>query len=89
MLWYNILAVVIIVIIIIGLDVYTPKGSEKMKNLYMVGLIVLWIVVYNFVFPKLRDGFDNPDTRVDQPCPEGSVKHRNGDCRMKGEGEAP
>ena len=25
----------------------------------------------------------NPDTRVDQPCPTGSVKGANGECRIE------
>ena len=54
----------------------------------LILLAIIGVLIWKFVVPRFEK-FTNPDSRVDQPCPEGSVKHRNGDCRMKGEGEAP
>jgi hypothetical protein len=41
-----------------------------------------WLV-YKQVRPLL-ESFKNPSTKVDQPCPLGSVKCPSGECRLKG-----
>lgn len=56
--------------------------------LNIILFVIIGLLVWKFVVPRFEN-FTNPDSRVDHACPEGSVKHRNGDCRMKGEGEAP
>ena len=45
-------------------------------------ILVIAFLVYKFVLPRL-EGFDNPSTKVDQPCPPNSVKCPSGDCRLK------
>lgn len=85
---YIIVIVIIIITIMSFFEALTMKGSVKENTLYLVTVFLVASIIFDFIIPKLKEGF-NPDTRIDQPCPEGSVKHRNGDCRMKGEGEAP
>ncbi len=87
----NWLYTVIFFVVTIGATLfsdYKPFKSKNMNIAFTVVLILASLIVWVYVLPKIHEGF-NPDTRIDQPCPEGSVKHRNGDCRMKGEGEAP
>lgn len=66
-----------------------PGGTLKEQAIiHAILFAVVNYIAYKAIRPLL-ESFDNPDSRTDQPCPEGSVKHRNGDCRMLGEGEAP
>lgn len=60
-----------------------PSGSLLEKSL-IHGLVfsVVNYFVYKYVRPML-EGFDNPDTRVDQPCPPGYTKCKSGDCKLK------
>ena len=46
-----------------------------------IGLLALFLA-YKYVYPML-EGFQNPSTKVDQPCPPNSVKCPSGDCRLK------
>ena len=67
-----------------------PPGGTLKEQAFIHAIIfaVANYITYKAIRPILEN-FDNPDTRKDQECPAGSIKHRNGDCRMKGEGEAP
>lgn len=86
--WYNIVGLVILFILVSYLDVATPFKSKILNITFQTVVFLVGAYILKQLIQKINEGF-NPDTRIDQPCPEGSVKHRNGDCRMKGEGEAP
>jgi len=48
-----------------------------MKKLILILLVVVALLV--FVVPRL-EGFDNPSTKVDPPCPSGYKRCPSGDC---------
>jgi hypothetical protein len=43
----------------------------------------VFAVLNHFAYRHIIERFDNPDTRVDQPCPPNSVKCPSGDCKLK------
>lgn len=47
------------------------------ETLLIVGVVLF--LVYRFMY----EGFQNPSTKVDVPCPQGYVKCPSGDCRLK------
>jgi len=53
--------------------------------LWLRALVIgaLFSVVNWYAYKNYIEGFDNPDTRVDQPCPPGYVKCKSGDCKLK------
>lgn len=53
-----------------------------MKVEQIVLALVGVVLAYKFLLPML-EGFQNPSTKVDQPCPPNSVKCPSGDCRIK------
>jgi hypothetical protein len=88
--WENILLKAILFMIMVpGVHLSIPPRASLKEQAIIHGVIfaVLNYYVYLYVRPML-ERFDNPDTKVLPPCPEGSVRHGL-DCRMKGEGEAP
>ena len=66
-----------------------PRGSLREKAIiHGVVFAVANYLVYMYVRPLL-ERFDNPDSRVDQPCPAGSTKGKDGDCVVQGEVHNP
>ncbi len=53
-----------------------------MKVEQIVLALVGVFLAYKFLLPML-EGFQNPSTKVDQPCPPSYVKCSSGDCRLK------
>ena len=72
-----------------GVVLSIPPGASLLQKALVHGLVfaVLNYYIYHYIRPML-ERFDNPDSKVLPPCPEGSVR-RGKDCRMKGEGESP
>lgn len=52
-------------------------------DLTTIGIVILSIAIVYFVIVPRMERFDNPSTKVDQPCPPNSVKCPSGDCRIK------
>ena len=61
-----------------------PPGGSLTEKALIHGLVfaVANYFVYKFVRPML-EGFENPNTKVDQSCPPNSVKCPSGDCKLK------
>jgi hypothetical protein len=53
----------------------------------VLGVVALYLA-YTYLRPML-EGFSNPDTRADQPCPPGYVKCPSGDCKLKTDVHSP
>jgi hypothetical protein len=53
----------------------------------VLGVVALYLA-YKYVYPML-EGFSNPDTRTDIPCPPGYVKCPSGDCKLKTDVHSP
>ena len=53
-----------------------------MKVEHVVVTFVVLFLAYRYLYPML-EGFSNPSTKVDHPCPPNSVKCPSGDCRLK------
>ena len=89
--WVNILLkVVLFMIFVPGVHMSIPPKGSLIEKAVLHGIVfaVVDYVVYMYVRPLLET-FDNPDTRVDQPCPPGSVKCASGDCKLKGDIHSP
>jgi hypothetical protein len=54
--------------------------SYIVKGLLFAGVMYF---LFKIVIPYITEGFDNPNTKVDQPCPPNSVKCPSGDCKLK------
>ena len=69
-----------------GVHFSIPPGGSLPEKAIIHGVVfaVVNYFVYMYIRPLL-ERFDNPSTKVDQPCPHGSVKGANGDCMMKGD----
>lgn len=89
--WVNILLKAILFVLLVpGTHLRIPPGGRLVEQAVIHGVIfaVVNYYVYMYVRPLLET-FDNPDTRVDQPCPPGTVKCASGDCRVKGDVHSP
>jgi hypothetical protein len=54
--------------------------SYILKGLLFVGVMYF---LFKVAIPRITEGFSNPNTRLDQPCPPNSVKCPSGDCKLK------
>lgn len=89
--WVNILLKAILFVLLVpGTYVSIPRGGRLLEQAVVHSLIftVANYLVYIYVRPLLET-FENPNTRVDQPCPPGTVKCASGDCRLKGDVYSP
>lgn len=89
--WVNILLKAILFVILVpGTHLTIPPGGRLIEQAVIHGIIfaVVNYLVYMYVRPLLET-FENPNTRVDQPCPPGTVKCASGDCRLKGDVHSP
>jgi hypothetical protein len=82
--WVNILLKAILFALLVpGGYITLPLGGSLRKQAIVHGLVfaVVNYFVYLYVRPIL-EGFENPSTKVDQPCPPNSVKCPSGDCKL-------
>jgi hypothetical protein len=89
--WVNILLKALIFMLFVpGVHMSIPPHGTLVEKALIHGVFfaVANYIAYKVIRPIL-EGFKNPDTRVDQPCPEGSVKCPSGDCRLKGDLYSP
>lgn len=63
---------------------FTAPYSGLLKWAIHVGIFILAYKLATMLFPML-EGFSNPDTRRDVPCPAGFVKCPLGDCKRQGD----
>ena len=83
--WVGILLKAILFMIMVpGVHLNIPPGASLREKALIHGVIfaVLNYYVYLYVRPML-ERFENPDTKADQPCPEGYKKCGSGDCVLK------
>jgi hypothetical protein len=89
--WVNLLLkAVLFMLLVPGTHFNIPPGGKLIEKAVLHGIVfaIANYLVYMYVRPLL-EGFDNPDTRKDSPCPPGSVKCASGDCRLKGDVHSP
>lgn len=89
--WANLVVKAVLFIALIpGVLVRFPKDGSFQDQLLVHSIIfaLLNYVIY-MQYTRFQEWFMNPDSRVLPPCPPGSDRTHTGDCRMKGEGEAP
>jgi hypothetical protein len=85
--WVNILLKAILFMLLVpGVHFSIPPRGALREQAIIHGVVfaVANYLVYKYLLPLL-EGFENPSTKVDQPCPHGSKKGANGDCIMKGD----
>ena len=87
--WINILLKALLFILLVPGVHFNVPGTLPEKALILgVFFAVLNWLSYKYLRPAL-EGFDNPDTRIDPPSPSGSVKGKNGDCRIQSDVHGP
>lgn len=79
--WRNILMKVILFGVAVPLINKLPHSYSLLHRTLFIGLI--FAAVNSYAYKTYIEGFENPDTRVDQPCPPGYVKCKSGDCKLK------
>ena len=82
--WVNILLKAILFALLVpGVHLTIPRGASLRTQALVHGVVfaVVNYFVYLYVRPML-EGFENPSTKVDQPCPPNSVKCPSGDCKL-------
>ncbi len=87
--WVNLLLKALLFILLVPGVHFNVPGTlpEKALILGTFFAVLNWLS-YKYLRPAL-EGFGNPDSRIDQPCPPGSIKGKNGDCRLKGDIHGP
>ena len=53
----------------------------KQSTLFLL-VVAVFLGVYFF---HVKECFDNPNSKIDQPCPPNSEKCPSGDCKLKGD----
>jgi hypothetical protein len=89
--WVGILLKAILFMIMVpGVHLNIPPGASLPERAVIHGVIfaVLNYYVYLYVRPML-EGFDNPDTKVEQACPPGYKKCGSGDCVLESDMHGP
>jgi len=83
--WVNILLKAFLFFVLVpGVSVRIPHGASLQTQALIHGIV--FALANNYLYHHVRpmfEGFENPDSRVDQPCPPNSVKCPSGDCRLK------
>lgn len=85
--WVNILLKAILFMLLVpGVHFSIPPRGALREQAIIHGVVfaVANYLAYMYLLPLL-ERFENPSTKVEQPCPHGSVKGANGDCMMKGD----
>jgi hypothetical protein len=84
-----VLKALLFVALVPGVLVRLPPRASFKTQLVVHGLLFVGLLYY--VFPML-EGFENPSTKTDVPCPgkDGMyVKCPSGDCRLKTDVHSP
>ena len=78
------LKVLLFIALIPGQFISIPETGPLWQKAVVHGVVFALVnyLVYIYIRPML-EGFENPDTRVDQPCPPNSIKCPSGDCKLK------
>jgi hypothetical protein len=78
------LKAIIFAILVPGVSINIPLGTSLHQKAFVHGMVfaVVNFLVYKYVRPALET-FDNPNTKVDHPCPPNYVKCPSGDCKLK------
>jgi len=89
--WVNLLLKALLFMILVPrVHLSIPPGASLLEQavIHSLFFVVANYFIYKHVRPML-EGFENPDTRKDSPCPPGSVKGKNGDCRIASDIHGP
>ena len=89
--WVGILLKALLFMLLVpGVHLRIPPGAPLFQQALIHGVFfaVANYLAYMYLRPLL-ERFSNPDTREDQPCPTGSVKGTNGECRIASDIHGP
>jgi hypothetical protein len=82
--WVNLLFKALLFLALVPRVVFAiPPGASLLEQsvIHSVFFVVANYFIYLYIRPMM-ERFGNPDTKADTPCPFGSVKGKNGDCRI-------
>jgi hypothetical protein len=82
--WVGLLVKALLFMILVpGVHIRIPPGGTLLQQavIHSLYFTVANYFMYKYILPLL-ERFENPDTKQDAPCPNGTVKGKNGDCRV-------
>jgi len=89
--WVNILLKAILFMLLVpGVHFSIPPRGALREQAIIHGVVfaVANYLAYMYLLPLL-ERFENPSTKVEQPCPHGSKRGKNGDCFIEGDVHNP
>jgi hypothetical protein len=90
-LWVNVLMKALIFMLLVpGVHLTIPPGASLREQALIHGAVFAVVnhLAYNYLLPML-ERFENPDSRVKQPCPPGYDMCPSGDCRLASDVHSP
>lgn len=77
-------------VLVPGVHLSIPPGASLREQALIHGVVfaVANQILYRHILPLL-ERFENPDTRVKQPCPPGYDMCSSGDCRLATDVHSP
>jgi hypothetical protein len=82
--WVNLfLKALLFIILVPRIHLSIPPGASLLEQsvIHSLFFVAANYFIYMYIRP-LMERFGNPDTKADTPCPLGSIKGKNGDCRL-------
>jgi hypothetical protein len=89
--WVNLLLKALLFMILVPrVHLSIPPGASLLEQsiIHSLFFVVFNHFIYMYIRPLL-ERFSNPDTKADTPCPLGTVKGKNGDCRIASDIHGP
>jgi hypothetical protein len=83
--WVNLLVKALLFMLLVpGVHIRIPPGGTLLEQavIHSLYFTVTYYFIYIYILPLLERFENNPDTKKDAPCPTGSVKGKNGECRI-------
>lgn len=75
---------VLFFVLVPGVIVRLPTGGSLTQQALVHA--VIFAIVHHYVgHACTREGMENPDTKIFNPCPPGYEQCRSGDCRLASE----
>jgi len=78
---FLLLKIALFIALVPGVLISIPADQPFKVQAVVHGLI--FAVLIYFLWTYLREGFSNPDTRINPKCPQGYEQNKNGDCFLK------
>jgi hypothetical protein len=86
--WKYLLKIALFIAFVPGVLFRALPSSPMIVQVLAHGFLFL-ALMYVLNTSRIFEGFDNPSTKVDPPCPPDYVKCPSGDCRLRTDVHSP